>query len=129
MSEGLTEKGHVKVLEGNNCFISLPTAYDKCLIFLVLLFAIKYLGRYDDNPPTSSDEYLSVIFVISPLPVLIDQYKALYGNVVASVFWGTKYDISPNVAEKSVAIIFDEWSLLFFAMIRLIYHLCDDVNL
>ena len=90
----------LKVLEGNYCFISLPTAYDKYLIFKVLLFAIKYLGRYDDNQSTDSDECLSVIFVISPLPVLIDQYKALYGNVIASVYLRTKSDISPNIAEK-----------------------------
>ena len=42
----------LKILEGNQCFISLQTGYGKSLIFQVLPFAIvfEYYRRYEDIP-------------------------------------------------------------------------------
>ena len=42
LSKGRAEKSHIKILEGNQCFISLPTGYGKSLIFQVHPFAIVF---------------------------------------------------------------------------------------
>ena len=50
----------LKILEGNQCFISLQTGYGKSLIFQVLPFAIvfEYYRRYEDIPLRLLDYYL-----------------------------------------------------------------------
>ena len=44
-------KAILKVLEGNYCFISLPTGYGKSLIFQILPFPIEYYRKYEEIPP------------------------------------------------------------------------------
>ena len=90
-------KAILKVLEGNRCFISLPTGYGKSLIFQVLPFVIEYYRRYEDSPPISINDCSSIVLVISPLLALMEeQCKALNEKCVAAANVGTNSDITTS---------------------------------
>ena len=83
-------KAILKVLEGNHCFISLPTGYGKSLIFQVLPFAIEYYRRYEDIPQISFNKCSLIVLVISPLfPLMEEQCKALHEKSVTAAYVGT----------------------------------------
>ena len=88
----------LKLLEGNQCFISLPTGYGKSLIFQVIPFVIEYYRRYEDIPPTSFNECSTIVLVIIPLLALMEeQCKVLNEKDVASAYVGT-YNHYINIA-------------------------------
>ena len=103
-------KAILKVLEGNGCFISLPTGYGKSLIFQVLLFVIEYYRRYENSPPISINECSSIVLVISPLLALMEeQCKALNKKGVAAAYVGTNSDITPEIVYTS------NFNILYFS--------------
>ena len=91
-------KAILNVLEGNHCFISLPTGYGKSL------------RRYEDSPPISINECSSIVVVISPLLALMEeQCKALNKKDVAAAYVGTNSDITPE------SVCTSNFNILYFS--------------